>query len=95
MEDKQLRVSSKATVTASAEVRVRRGAGSWAYIYVALGFLLSLSGTVIQLIKPLEWPYNLILYVVICFVAIYFFLFNGWFQNQLLKVKTRYEDVSR
>jgi hypothetical protein len=79
------------TVTAT----VTRGPESWTYIYIALGFTLSIEGTVISLITPLVFPWNLLLYAVIGAATFWLFLNNGWFQNELLSWKAKYEKKSR
>lgn len=79
-------MKSKATLDA----KVTRGPESWAYIYVALGFVLAIEGTIIQM-APLTFPWNLVAYVVIGAVTFRLFIFNGWFQNKLIRIKAGYE----
>ena len=75
---------------------VKRGPASWAYIYVALGFALTIEGTIIQMTTPpLKFPWNLIAYGVLGALTFWMFLFNGWFQNKLIGIKTKYEDQPR
>ena len=66
-----------------------------AYIYVALGFALSIEGTIIQLITPLLFPWNLITYLVLGAATTWLFLDNAWFQNKLVVWKASYEDKAR
>ena len=47
---------SKETVSAT----VTRGSESWAYLYMMLGFALAIGGTIIQMITPLVFPWNLL-----------------------------------
>jgi hypothetical protein len=68
-----------------------RGPISWNYFYIALGFVLSIWGTIIQKMDFLHFPYNVLLYVVSGAVLFWLFLFNGWFQNKLIGLKNRYE----
>lgn len=75
--------------------RVKRGEKSWNYIYIALAFVLSFEGTFIQMITPLLWPYNVIAYVIVFVLTCWLFLSNGWFQNKLIGIKTKYEDTAR
>jgi hypothetical protein len=77
------------------DVSVTRGKASWDFIYIFLGFTLSFEGTLIQLIQPLCWPCNLILYVIAFMFTVYLFLFNGWFQNKLILMRNNYENTSR
>jgi len=87
-------VNEKAAATVNVEAKVIRGEQSWLYIYMAFGFWLAIGGTIIQMIAPLKWPWNLIVYVV--FIAFSFWLFfNGWFQNKLIGLKNRYEAKAR
>jgi cytochrome b subunit of formate dehydrogenase len=74
---------------------VTRGEKSWAYIYVALGFAIAIEGTIIQLITPLVFPWNVISFLLVSAFSIWLFLFNGWFQNKLIGWKSRYEDKER
>ncbi len=80
---------------ATLEKKVQRGEKSWAYIYIALGFVLSFEGTLIQMITPLLWPYNLFAYVVIFALTCWLFLYNSWFQNKLIGIKAKIENAWR
>jgi hypothetical protein len=74
---------------------VKRGELSWNYFYVALGFALTISGTIIQMLDFLHFPRNVLLYAVTAAVLFWLFLFNGTFQNKLFGLKNRYEDRFR
>jgi hypothetical protein len=74
---------------------VKRGPESWSYIYVTLGFTLSIEGTVISLVSPLVFPWNIVVYAIIGAVTFWMFLNNGWFQNKLLGWKANYEQKGR
>lgn len=74
---------------------VKRGAASWSYIYITLGFMLTLEAALIAFITPLTWPRNLITYLAASAITAHLWLFSGWFQNKLVGWKARYEDVSR
>ena len=80
---------------ASLETKVKRGPDSWAYIYIALGFLLQIEGSVIQMATPLKFPVNIFVFAVVGVVTFYVFLSSGWLQNKLIGWKTRYEDRYR
>lgn len=84
-------MSTKATVN----TKVKRGPESWAYIYVALGFALAIGGTIIQMITPLIFPWNLIAYALFATFTVWLFINNAWFQNKLIGMKMRYEEKSR
>jgi hypothetical protein len=76
---------------ATLEATVKRGGESWTYFYVALGFALSIEGTVVGMIQPLAFPWNLVAYLVVGAVTFWLVLFNGWFQNKLVRWKNAYE----
>ncbi len=79
------------TTKATLGIKVKRGPESWAYIYVALGFALTIEGTIIQM-TPLVFPLNLVTYFVSAAITVWLFIYNGWFQNKLIGVKNRYEN---
>ena len=43
-------------------MKVKRANESWTYIYVVLGFALSIEGTIIQMFDPIKFPWNVLLY---------------------------------
>ena len=59
--------------------QVARGPESWAYIYVTLGFALTIEGTVIQMITPLLFPWNILTYVVLGVATFWLFVCSGRF----------------
>lgn len=73
---------------------VKRGQQSWTYIYIAMGLVISIEGTVIQM-TPLTYPSNLIVYFVVTVLTIWLFLTNGWLHNKLIGLKNSYEDTAR
>jgi hypothetical protein len=75
--------------------KVTRGPEGWAYIYIALGFALSIEATIVQMIDPLHFPWNLAAYAVIALSTAWLFLSSGWFHNKLIGWKDRYEGKSR
>ena len=75
------------------EAKIRRGPESWAYIYIALGFALTIEGTTIDM--ALSFPWNLLSYLVVGALTVWLFLFNGWFQNKLIGIKAKYEAAAR
>jgi hypothetical protein len=72
-------------------IAVRRGQESWNYIYVAFGFALAIEATVITMVEPLKFPWNIATWVGVLLGTGYLFLFNGWFQNKLMGWKAHYE----
>jgi len=75
------------------DAKVRRGAESWAYIYIVLGFALTIEGTLIDM--AWHYPWNLLTYLIVGALTLWLFLFNGWFQNKLIGIKARYEATAR
>ncbi|MCC6480331.1 hypothetical protein [Sphingorhabdus sp.] len=82
-------------LTDGVDAEVRRGSESWTYIYVTLGFMLTIEAGIIALITPLAFPRNLIVYSAAGTFTIYLWLFSGWFQNKLIGWKSRYELKAR
>ncbi len=74
---------------------VTRGPETWAYIYVWLGFTLTIEGTIITMIAPLIYPWNLIVYATLGAITFWLFINNAWFQNKLVRMKIRYETKAR
>ena len=68
-----------------------RGPISWNYFYIALGFALSIWGTIIQMMDFLHFPYNVLLYVVTGAGLFWLFLFSR-FRNKLIGWKNSYEN---
>ena len=66
------------------DAQVIRGPQSRAYIYIVLAFTLSIEGNILQMITPLAFPFNLIVYAVVGIVTVWLFLFNGWLHSKLI-----------
>jgi type III secretory pathway component EscS len=77
------------------DAMVIRGPDSWAYIYIFLGFVLSIEGTAIGMIDTVWWLNRLLGFGVLLVVSCWLFLFNGWFQNKLIGMKNQYESKAR
>lgn len=82
---------SKETVSAT----VTRGSESWAYLYMMLGFALAIGGTIIQMITPLVFPWNLLTYLAFGAGTVWLLICNGSFQNKLITWKLGYEGKAR
>jgi hypothetical protein len=95
MTQHKVEVTATAGATASVDAKVKRGSDSWAYIYIFLGFVLSIEGTAIGMIDPVWWLYRLLGFGVLLVVTCWLFLFNGWFQNKLIGLKCLYESKAR
>jgi hypothetical protein len=74
---------------------IKRGPDSWTFIYIALGFTISILGTIIQMVDAIRFPCNLLLYGVTAAGSFWLFTCNGWFQNKLIDLKGRYENRPR
>ena len=77
------------------DAKVKRGPESWAFIYITLGFVLTIEGTLVPMFTPLTFPYNVATYIVLAALTIWLFLGSGWFQNKLIGWKRRYEEKAR
>lgn len=60
-----------------------------------MGFAVAIEGTAIQMITPLEFPWNVATYLVVSAATFWAFLECGWFQNKLIGWKGRYENKTR
>ena len=74
---------------------VKRGPQSWAYLYIMLGFILSIEGTLVQMIEPPRFPLNIAAYILVMAITVWLFICNGWLQNKLIGMKERYESMPR
>ncbi len=79
----------------SVDAKVRRGPESWTFIYIALGFALTIESTIIAMITPLSFPYNVIAYAIVAVATFWLFLEHGRFQNWLIGKKSQYENKLR
>ena len=79
----------------SADAKLQRGPESYNFFYVALGFAISIEGSIVQMIGSIQFPYNIILFAVMAFASYRLCLFNGWFQNKLIGWKIAYENKPR
>jgi hypothetical protein len=62
---------------------------------VALGFALAIEGTIIQMITPLLFPWNILVFVVVGALTFWALLFNGRFQDKLIGLQIGYENKAR
>jgi hypothetical protein len=74
-----------------AKLTVQRSKDSWNYLYVMLGFALTIESSVIPMFTT-KFPRNFILFVIVALITCWAFLFNERFRNWLLEVKTSYEN---
>lgn len=79
----------------SIQMKIKRGPESWSYIYVALGFALSIEASVVTMIEPLKFPWNLVIYAFVSLMTFAMFINNRWFQSKLIGLKNRYEAKER
>jgi len=59
--------------------------------YAALGFVVAIEGIIIEMMH-LDFPGNLIVYIVLGLFTGWQFLFNAKFQNKLIEMKNNYEN---
>jgi hypothetical protein len=74
---------------------VKRGPETWAYIYIVLGFVLTIESTVIGMMTPLTFPWNIVVFVVLAALTTWAFIDCGWLHNKLVGLKNRYENEGR
>ena len=79
----------------TAEANVIRGQPSWGYIYTVLGFLVTIESTVIGMMTPLIFPYNVISFLAAAALTVWPFIESEWVHNKLLSLKNRYENKPR
>jgi hypothetical protein len=79
----------------SVDARVKRGPETWAYIYTVLGFVVAIEATVIGVMTPLEFPWNVVVFIALTTVTIWLFVENAWLQNKLVGIKMRCENKAR
>jgi hypothetical protein len=84
-----------AKMSDSIDARVKRGQESWTYIYMVLGFAITIEGTIVSMIEPLRFPWNLVVYALVAITTFRLFLFSGWVHNKLIGLKIRYESTAR
>ena len=82
-------------VKGTVKMTVTRGNESWTYIYVMMGFALSIEGTIVAMITPLAFPWNIATFAIAGVTTVYLFTSSGWFQNRLLGFKSWYESKGR
>ena len=80
---------------ATATLSIVRGPETWNFIYICLGFALTIEGTVVAMIEPIHYPRNIVLFAVVAAATFYLFICNGTFQNKLVELKNSYEHQAR
>ena len=94
MKENEVRSDEELTATDSADAKIQRGSESYNFFYVALGFAISIEGSIIPMIAP-NFPYNIFIFAVIAIASCWLFLFNGRFQNKLVGWKIACENKPR
>lgn len=82
----------KATVTI--DRTVKRGPESWSFIYITLGFVLTIEGTVVAMLD-LPLPWNLLTYAAVSVLTFRLWISSRWFQSKLIGWKNDYESRER
>jgi hypothetical protein len=77
------------------DAKLKRGPESWAYFSTALGFVVTIESTVIGMMTPLSFPWNIVVFAAIAAVTIWQFIENEWFHKKLIGFKDRYENKLR
>lgn len=90
MVEHQVGISLTTSSKVTASGRAVRGQESWNYLYIVTALLISVEGTVLQLIPVGGWI-GVIAFVALMALTIWLCLFNGYTQNALIKLKSWYE----
>jgi hypothetical protein len=77
-----------------ARADILTGPMTWSYFYVLFGFALSIEGTLIQMI-PLQFPWNIVTFVVISGITCYLVLFSGSCRDKIVELKGWIENKHR
>lgn len=73
------------------EKRVKRGKESWGFIYSIYGILLAAETFIISII-PQSWVIKVVIFIATFFFSTWLCMFNPWFQNKLVGLKTEIEE---
>jgi hypothetical protein len=76
----------------SVQATIKRGPVSWGYFYTLLGFALTIETGIASMF---ELPWNLPALIITAGLTIYLTLFNGRFQNMLIRWKAKVEEADR
>jgi hypothetical protein len=82
-------------MTDDANATTKRGSGTWRYLQVVLGFALTIEAVVVEMIKPIEWPYNVATFVIVAAFTIWIFLRSDRLHYRLLHFKDSFDDRVR
>jgi hypothetical protein len=83
------------SVVGTVDAKVTRGPESWAYIYTVLGFVLAIESTVIGMMTPISFPWNVIAFGALAIFTVWQFIENDQVHNWLIGLKNRYENKPR
>ena len=64
--------------------QVTRGPESWAYIYTMLGFVLTIESTIIGMMTPLIFPWNIVVFLIVAAITSWAFIESEWVHNKLI-----------
>jgi hypothetical protein len=78
-----------------ADAKVKRGRESWDYIYIFLGFALTVAGNFVGMLDCLGGLGKVLIYAAFCAAAWALFIHSGRFQKWLIGRKNRYEERAR
>ena len=94
MQKSKLQFGIKETSKVALEKKIKRGEGSWGFIYFVFVILLAFLTFLISIL-PLSWSYKVIIFIVALLLLIYLCLLNTWFQNKLIRFKIKLEETWR
>ncbi len=87
-----------ATSSATEDLKTVRGAPSWSYVYITLGFAIAIVGTLLTMVPPdkLPFPWNAGCFLIAIGLLTWLFVFDGLrFQDGLLWLEQWYEQRAR
>jgi hypothetical protein len=82
-------------MSVTVDTQVIRGPESWGYIYTVLGFVITIESTVIGMMTPLMFPWNVIVFVGLALSTVWLFIESRWLHKKLIGLKSRYENKPR
>ncbi len=68
-------------MSVTVDAKVKRGPESWAYIYTILGFTVTIESTVIGMMTPLIFPWNIVAFIGVAALTAWQFIENSWLHN--------------
>jgi hypothetical protein len=74
---------------------IKRGKPAWDYLYIVLGFSLTIESTIVAMMTPIIFPCNILAFLAIAFLTVWAFIESEWLHDKLFKLQNRYENKYR